>query len=89
MKSYNEDIVQGVDDEGEYGYVGIDGRGGQFFQWRDSLKDTITTICDDVNDPPKSWSIKDYAHVRGVIRRNHRRVIDRQKTASHMFGHGI
>lgn len=87
MKLDITDIVQGINAyEQEYGYAGIDGRGGQFFDWMPTVAETLATIRDDETDAPENWPQRAYQEVRGLIRRNHRRVMDRQDKAGHMFG---
>lgn len=59
----------GRDGDTPFGYAGIDGRGGQFFEWRETLADTLATIEDDEIDPPEDWPQRAYQEVRGFIRR--------------------
>lgn len=81
------DLVQGIDDDGnEYGCAGIEGRGGQFFTWLETCAETLESIRDDVTDAPDEWPQEAYVNVRGLVRRNWARVMDRQKNARHMMG---
>lgn len=69
-----------------YGYIGIKGRGGQFFTWYKIFSDTIDSIRDDETDQPEQWPLEAYQNVRGIIRRNHKRVIKRRSDFPHMIG---
>ncbi len=53
----------------QFGYCGIDDRGGQFFTWHSTLAETLSSIEDDEIDPPQSWPKRAYQEVRGYIRR--------------------
>lgn len=59
----------GQDGNTPFGYCGINGRGGQFFEWRPTLADTLASIEDDETDPPTNWPRRAYQEVRGFVRR--------------------
>lgn len=64
------DKVQGTTaGDREFGYCGIDDRGGQFFTWMPTLQETIESIEDDEIDPPVDWPRRAYQEVRGFVRR--------------------
>lgn len=58
----------GADGKEPFGYCGIDGRGGQFFTWRETLQLTLDSIEDDETDPPVNWPARAYQEVRGFVR---------------------
>lgn len=59
----------GSDGKTPFGYCGIADRGGQFFEWRATLPETLSSIEDDETDPPQNWPQRAYQEVRGFIRR--------------------
>ena len=69
-----KDARQGKDmNEREYGFCGIDDRGGQFFTWCDTLSATLASVEDCEIDPPVNWPARAYQEVRGFIRRSWKR----------------
>lgn len=73
------DLVQGTDDDdNEFGYAGITDRGGRFFTWLPTVRETIESIHDDETDPPDNWPLEAYRNIRGLIRRNHKRIMLKQ-----------
>lgn len=61
--------IGGADGHTPYGYCGIAGRGGQFFEHRATLAATLASIEDDETDPPVDWPQRAYQEVRGYVRR--------------------
>ncbi len=62
---------QGNDKRGRsFGYCGIIDKGGQFFTWMPTLRETLDSIEDDEMSPPENWPERAYQEVRGFIRRS-------------------
>ena len=46
--------VGGQDSKTPFGYIGLDGEGGYFFEWRDTLDETLASLEPDEIDSPET-----------------------------------